>query len=65
MTDNEFLAAFESGVIPPGEFHHQDHLRLTWLVLRRDGIAGGPTGLRAASGATPRATDRVPATTRP
>jgi len=41
MTDSEFLDAFESGAIPPGDFHHQDHLRLTWLLLRRDGLAAG------------------------
>ena len=41
MTDSEFLTAFESGAIPPSDFHHQDHLRLTWLVLRQDGMAAG------------------------
>jgi len=37
MTDDEFLRAFFSLSLPSGEFHHRDHLRLTWLVVRRHG----------------------------
>jgi hypothetical protein len=36
-SDDEFLAAFEACTLQDHEFHHRDHLRLTWLVLRRWG----------------------------
>jgi hypothetical protein len=39
MTDDEFLRAFFSLALPNAAFHHRDHLRLTWLVVRRDGAA--------------------------
>jgi hypothetical protein len=32
-TDGEFLEAFESGALPSREFHHRDHLRVTWLYV--------------------------------
>ena len=37
MTDQEFMDAFFSRTIPNEQFHHRDHLRLTWLVLRQHG----------------------------
>jgi hypothetical protein len=36
MDDDAFLRGFETGTLP-NAFHHLDHLRLTWLYLRRDG----------------------------
>lgn len=39
MSDVEFLAGFASGTL--AEFHHRDHLRMTWLLLRRDGLERG------------------------
>jgi hypothetical protein len=39
VTDDEFLRAFFSLSLPNAAFHHRDHLRLTWLVVRRDGAA--------------------------
>jgi hypothetical protein len=36
-SDDEFLAAFEAGALSDDEFHHRDHLRLTWLALQRWG----------------------------
>jgi len=39
MTDDEFLRAFFSLDLPSSAFHHRDHLRLTWLVVRRHGAA--------------------------
>ena len=33
MTDREFIAACESGRIPPQHFHHTDHLRLALAYL--------------------------------
>jgi hypothetical protein len=41
MDDHEFLAAFESGTLPNAAFHHRDHLRLSFLYLRRDGVELG------------------------
>jgi hypothetical protein len=37
MDDHAFLHGFETGTLPNAAFHHVDHLRLTWLYLRRDG----------------------------
>ena len=36
-SDAEFLEAFESGALPNTEFHHRDHLRMTWLYVSRLG----------------------------
>jgi hypothetical protein len=51
MTDSEFIDAFESGSLPPAEFRHRDHLRLTWVYLQRHGRDEAErrlmTGLRA------------------
>jgi hypothetical protein len=44
MTDDDFVRAFLDGTLPPGEFHHRDHLRLTWCLVRR-------LGAEAATGA--------------
>jgi len=33
-----FLQGFETGTLPNAAFHHVDHLRLSWLYLRRDGL---------------------------
>ena len=41
MTDEEFLEAFSSGRLANEAFHHRDHLRLTWLLLRRLGSEAG------------------------
>jgi len=34
MTDREFLAAFEDGSLPEDRFHHADHVRAAWLILK-------------------------------
>ena len=34
MTDRDFLAAFEDGTLPADGFHHADHVRAAWLILR-------------------------------
>ncbi len=41
MTDEQFLAAFETGTLPNAAFHHRDHLRMAWLYVTRDGVAAG------------------------
>lgn len=44
MNDTEFLAAFESGHLHP--FRHVDHIRMAWLILRRDGTDKGVISIR-------------------
>lgn len=48
MTDDEFVEAFERGEVPAHAFRHRDHLRLAWILVRRDGLDAG--GDRAARG---------------
>ncbi len=38
LSDDEFLHAFFSAELPNSDFHHRDHLRLTWLVVDRRGL---------------------------
>jgi hypothetical protein len=33
MTDADFAAAFEAGLIPPDQFNHRQHLRVAWACL--------------------------------
>jgi hypothetical protein len=40
-SDDDFLAAFEECTLPNAEFHHRDHVRLTWLLLARWGDSDG------------------------
>jgi hypothetical protein len=51
VDDADFLRGFEAGTLP--SFRHQDHRRMAWLYLRRDGpvegearIMEGPAPLR-------------------
>src|SRR5471032_2646114 len=37
MTDEELLSAFESGTLTGGDFPHESHVRVTWLLVQRDG----------------------------
>ncbi len=37
LSDNDFLRAFFSAELSNVDFHHRDHLRLTWLMVRRQG----------------------------
>ncbi|PYR90117.1 MAG: hypothetical protein DMF84_21695 [Acidobacteria bacterium] len=34
MNDRELVQAFENGVVPPGGFHHAQHVRVAWYYLR-------------------------------
>src|SRR5687768_7471972 len=34
VQDEALLAAFEAGTIPPAEFHHRDHVRVAWSLVR-------------------------------
>jgi hypothetical protein len=38
MSDDAFLQAFADCSLSPGAFHHRDHLRLAWLLVRRHGV---------------------------
>lgn len=33
LDDAELLRSFEACTLPPGSFHHADHVRLAWLLL--------------------------------
>jgi hypothetical protein len=35
LTDDDFVARFEGCTLPNSAFHHQDHVRLAWIYLRR------------------------------
>ena len=34
MTDEALLGDFEAGRVPPGGFHHREHVRVAWNYLR-------------------------------
>ena len=36
VNDRDFLAAFEAGTLPEDRFHHPDHVRAAWLLLREE-----------------------------
>jgi hypothetical protein len=38
VTDDDFVGAFLSGILSPASFHHRDHLRLAWCLIRQSGI---------------------------
>jgi hypothetical protein len=38
LTDDDFVAAFFSGRLAPTSFHHRDHLRLAWCLIRKSGV---------------------------
>jgi hypothetical protein len=40
LSDDELLRGFEGCRLAPGSFHHGDHVRLTWICLRRFGPFG-------------------------
>ena len=39
MNDRDFLDAFEAGTLPVASFHHRDHVRAAWLLLREESPA--------------------------
>lgn len=64
MTDAEFLAGFEACTIPHADWSHRAHIRMAYLVLRRDGLEKATDSVRTgiqklnASQHTPEALDR-------
>jgi hypothetical protein len=47
-SEQEFVEAFESCRLPNEQFHHRDHLRVTWIYLGRYGNAETAIRLRHA-----------------
>ena len=41
LSDVKFLRAMDAAQIPPALFGHREHLRLAFLILRRDGADEG------------------------
>ena len=35
LSDDALLRAFEDGTLPPGDFHHRDHVRTAWALLEQ------------------------------
>lgn len=40
LTDEALLDAFVSTALPADQFHHQQHMRVAWLFVRRHGMPG-------------------------
>ena len=38
LTDDELLARFEDGSLPRDAFHHEQHVHVAWMFVRRDGM---------------------------
>lgn len=47
MTDDDFVRAFLDGSLPPTQFHHRDHLRLSWALIRRLGVTAAASTITA------------------
>lgn len=48
MTDDAFIEAVEDGSLDADAFGHREHLRLAWLLVRRDGREAGSARACAA-----------------
>jgi hypothetical protein len=48
MENREFLEAFEAGTLAEGLFHHGDHVRAAWLLLREEPPASALARFSAA-----------------
>ena len=50
MDDENLIRLFEAGEVPPGGFHHRDHVRVAWWYLREsplpEALARFVAGLR-------------------
>lgn len=47
MTDDDFVQAFLDGNLPATQFHHRDHLRLAWCLIRQRGEAAATQAITA------------------
>jgi hypothetical protein len=66
LPDDDFLRAFFSAELSNSSFHHRDHLRLAWLMVRRHGlvdaevrVTAGIQNFAAANGHTARYHDTM------
>ena len=57
MTETELMARFAAGTLAAADFHHRDHVHVTWLLLQQYGrrgaeprIVDGLRGLAARAG---------------
>ena len=54
MTDANLVTAFEAGTLDSTEFPHDAHVRVTWLLVQREGregaLAAVERGIRAMAG---------------
>lgn len=48
MNDHDFLRAIEDATFDAEQFHHREHLRMTWLYLTHHGFALGAQKVHAA-----------------
>jgi hypothetical protein len=48
MTDDELIACFEAGDVPPGGFHHRQHVRAAWRYLCREPLGHALERFRTA-----------------
>ena len=55
VTDEALVVAFDEGTLPPGAFHHRDHVRTVWILLERrpvlEVLAGFSAGLHRLAAA--------------
>ncbi|MEO8190376.1 MAG: hypothetical protein ABI682_08530 [Acidobacteriota bacterium] len=40
LSDAELLRGFESCALPPGRFHHAEHVRVVWIYLSLESVLG-------------------------
>lgn len=59
LSDTDLLARFEDASLPSEAFHHQEHVRMAWLFVTRDGM---PAALNTFSAALRRFADSKGAT---
>lgn len=38
LSDQNLLSAFEAATLTPGQFHHRDHIRVAWLMLKKGSL---------------------------
>ena len=48
LSDEAFVAAFEACTLPNSQFHHADHVRLAWILVRSDGQAAATERIATA-----------------
>lgn len=54
LDDRQLLEGFESATLPADQFHHEEHVRVAWMFVRRHGM---PDAIAAFSDAIKRFAD--------